>query len=145
MTDTYVPDDEHAYAGEPEGSGPPAAARVRSRAGGSRVPPQALDAERAVLAAMMLDSTAIAVAVQTVIPDDFYRPAHRRICAAVYRMFEKNEAVDIVTLSDCGGGAAALEWVMRGTNGSHRLLSGDRWIPGAVIHDRHHGDLDRRG
>lgn len=102
MTDTYVPGGEPDFDPGPYEERPAEAARVRGRGvpPGTRVPPQALDAERAVLAAMMLDSTAIATAVQSVMPDDFYRPAHRKVCAAVYRMFEKNEAVDIVTLTE---------------------------------------------
>ncbi len=113
MTDTYVPGGEPDFDTGPYEERPAEAARVRGRgvAPGMRVPPQALDAERAVLAAMMLDSTAIATAVQSVMPDDFYRPAHRKICAAMYRMFEKNEAVDIVTLTEELSGAGDLEQV----------------------------------
>jgi replicative DNA helicase len=109
MTDTFVPGP--GPEAEPDDR-PAGAARVRARReAGLRVPPQALDAERAVLAAMMLDSTAIAAAVQSVMPDDFYRPAHRKICAAVYRMFEKNEAVDAITLSQELASAGDLEAV----------------------------------
>ncbi len=97
MTETYVPGS--SPGGEDR---PPRAARVRGedRVPPGRVPPHSLDAERAVLAAMMLDETAITTAVQIVQESDFYRPAHRMIAAAIYRMFEKNEAVDLVTLSD---------------------------------------------
>lgn len=95
MTETYVP------GSSPDRDGPPRAARVGERkAPVGKVPPQSLDAERAVLAAMMLDETAITTAVQVVQESDFYRPAHRMIAAAIYRMFEKNEAVDLVTLND---------------------------------------------
>ncbi len=66
----------------------------------SRVPPQALEAEAAVLAAMMLDRNASATVVQILHPDDFYRPAHERICEAIYRLFERNEAVDVITLTE---------------------------------------------
>ncbi|MCA9750997.1 MAG: replicative DNA helicase [Gemmatimonadetes bacterium] len=65
-----------------------------------RVPPQALDAERATLAAMMLDSHAIATAVQIVSADDFYRPAHRLVAKGIFRLFDRNDAVDVVTLTD---------------------------------------------
>lgn len=97
MTETFVPDWD---APSPEES-PGRAARVRSgeRPAGP-VPPQSLDAERAVLAAMMLDETAITVAIQIVQEVDFYRPAHRLIAVAIYRMFEKNDAVDLVTLTE---------------------------------------------
>jgi replicative DNA helicase len=48
---------------------------------------------------MMLDTQAVAVVVQTLEPSDFYRPVHERICAAIYRLFEKGEAVDNLTLA----------------------------------------------
>jgi replicative DNA helicase len=78
---------------------------------GSLVPPQAAEAEIAVLASMMLDSLAITTVVQVLTPDDFYRPAHQTICAAVYRLFEKGEAVDIVTLAEALARAGDLEKV----------------------------------
>lgn len=77
------------------------AARVaRATPSGRRIPPQALEAERATLAAMMLDSHAVAAAVQIVTKDDFYKPAHQLIAKGIFRLFDKNEAVDIVTLSE---------------------------------------------
>jgi replicative DNA helicase len=68
-----------------------------------------VDAERATLGAMMLDSQAIATVVQILGPDDFYRPAHRLVCQAIFRMFDKNEAVDLVTLRDELKGVGDLE------------------------------------
>lgn len=65
-----------------------------------RVPPQALDAETAVIGAMMLDRHAASTVVQMLGPDDFYRPAHQKICEAIYRLFEKSEAVDVITLTE---------------------------------------------
>ncbi|MGQ0722713.1 MAG: replicative DNA helicase [Candidatus Eiseniibacteriota bacterium] len=82
-----------------------------ARATSGMVPPQAPEAEIAVLASMMLDSLAITTVIQVLMPDDFYRPAHRTICAAVYRLFEKGEAVDIVTLAEALGRAGDLEKV----------------------------------
>jgi replicative DNA helicase len=82
-----------------------------ARATSSMVPPQAPEAEIAVLASMMLDSLAITTVVQVLAPDDFYRPAHRTICAAIHRLFEKGEAVDIVTLAEALGRAGDLEKV----------------------------------
>jgi replicative DNA helicase len=65
-----------------------------------RVPPQALDAEVAVLASMMLDGAAANTVVQMLRPADFYRPMHQKICEAIYRLFERNEAVDLITLTE---------------------------------------------
>ena len=46
---------------------------------GGRVPPQALDAERMVLGAMMLDREAIGRGIEVLDEDCFYRRAHKRI------------------------------------------------------------------
>ncbi|NNE44265.1 MAG: replicative DNA helicase, partial [Gemmatimonadetes bacterium] len=64
------------------------------------MPPQALEAEVAVLSAMMLDNVAVSVVVQEMDSEDFYKPSHQKICAGIFRLFERGEAVDIVTLSD---------------------------------------------
>ena len=94
MTDTH----HVTPRGEPV---PPLRAARAAREGHDRrVPPQSLEAETAVLAAMMLDKHAVNTVVQLSVPDDFYKPAHQMICAAMFRLFEKGEAVDLVTLSE---------------------------------------------
>ncbi|HET9886289.1 MAG TPA: replicative DNA helicase [bacterium] len=65
-----------------------------------RVPPQALAAEAAVLASMMLDGAAANTVVEMLEPADFYRPAHQKICDAIFRLFERNEAIDLITLTE---------------------------------------------
>jgi len=65
---------------------------------GARVPPQALDAERSVLGSMLLSRDAIAVAIQHLDENAFYREAHRKIWRAVIELFDRSEAVDMVTL-----------------------------------------------
>ncbi len=64
------------------------------------VPPQALDAERAVLGAMCLSQEAIARAVERLEERSFYRESHRRIWAAIIAIFERGEAVDLITLRE---------------------------------------------
>lgn len=44
-----------------------------------RVPPQNIEAEQAVLGAMLIDKEAIAKATEVLSADDFYREAHRVI------------------------------------------------------------------
>jgi len=65
-----------------------------------RVPPQSLEAEESVLGGVLLDNTAIDRVLEFVRPDDFYREAHRRIFRAMLALAEKNEPVDLVTLSE---------------------------------------------
>ncbi|MEW5876434.1 MAG: replicative DNA helicase, partial [Candidatus Zixiibacteriota bacterium] len=92
---------------------PPETQSQTKRAVDSRVPPQAVDVEMAVLGAMMLDSEAVGNVIEVLSPDDFYRPAHRLVYEAMQTLFERNEPVDLSTvkaelenrglLEKCGG------------------------------------------
>ena len=65
-----------------------------------RVPPQDIDAERAVLGAMLLSDeskTTIPVVIQTVVATDFYKQAHNEIYTAIVRLFESGDNVDLLT------------------------------------------------
>jgi replicative DNA helicase len=67
---------------------------------GERLPPQNLEAEQSVLGAMMLDRDAIVRAMEYLTGDDFYREAHRATFEAMTAVFERGEAVDLVTVSE---------------------------------------------
>ncbi len=81
-----------------------------------RIPPQNLEAEVAVLGAILQDSEALLKAIDALRPDHFYKDAHRRIFDAALALFARNEPVDLITLTDelrrrgdleaVGGGAA---------------------------------------
>ncbi len=82
---------------------------ARRSAQEQRVPPQAVEAERAVLGAMMLGEEAIAKAVELLDENCFYRDAHRRIYEAVVTLFERSEPADLVTVREVLKGADQLE------------------------------------
>ncbi len=63
-----------------------------------RVPPQAVEIEMAVLGAMLLEKEAISKALEILDDTVFYKPAHQMIFKAMVSLFEKNEAVDSITL-----------------------------------------------
>ena len=65
-----------------------------------RVPPQNIEAEQAVLGAMMIDKGAISSVTENLRDDDFYREAHRVIFNAIVKLYNKNEAVDLITVTD---------------------------------------------
>lgn len=65
-----------------------------------RVPPQNIEAEQAVLGAMLIDKEAIAKVTEILTSDDFYREAHRVIFNAMMELYNKNEAVDMVTITE---------------------------------------------
>lgn len=68
-------------------------------AGPDRVPPQDTEAEQATLGSMLLESEAAARAFAIINPEDFYREAHRLICRAMLSVNNRNEPVDLVTVS----------------------------------------------
>ncbi len=97
------------------------AAKATVQAPPGRVPPQAVDAEVAVLGAMMLDNSAVGVAAELLDEQVFYRMAHRKIFSAIMNLFARDEAVDLVTVTqelkkrkdlDDVGGAAYLSTVL---------------------------------
>jgi replicative DNA helicase len=65
-----------------------------------RLPPQNIEAEQSVLGAIILDNEALSRAVESLSPEDFYKETHRRLYGAMLSLYEKNEPVDIVTLTD---------------------------------------------
>jgi len=77
-----------------------------------RLPPQNLEAEKAVLGAILLDNQALYKALEVISSDEFYLPKHRRIFEAMITLLtEQNQVVDLVTLSDHLQHAGALEGV----------------------------------
>ncbi|MCX6357808.1 MAG: replicative DNA helicase [Candidatus Aureabacteria bacterium] len=65
-----------------------------------RLPPQNLDAEMCVLGAMLLDKDAIAQAIEHIAAEYFYKEANARIFSAIIDLYDANQAVDIVTLTE---------------------------------------------
>ena len=65
-----------------------------------RVPPQSLEAEMAVLGAVLLDNNAFSIATETISSTAFYKKAHADIFAAMEGLASRGEAIDIVTLSE---------------------------------------------
>jgi len=65
-----------------------------------KLPPQNLEAEESVLGGVLIDNGALDRALELVEAEDFYRETHRRIMRAMLALHERNEPVDLVTLSD---------------------------------------------
>ena len=94
-----------------------------------RVPPQAMDIEMAVLGAMLLEKEAISKTVEILDDSAFYKPAHQNIFKAMIGLFEKNEAVDSITiveelrrrgqLDEIGGPVYISELTMRVTSAAN--------------------------
>jgi len=65
-----------------------------------RVPPHSIEAEESVIGGVLLDNTALDRALELLVPDDFYRDAHRKIMRAIIELNQRNEPVDLITLTD---------------------------------------------
>jgi len=63
-----------------------------------KVPPQAKDLEEAVLGAIMLEKTAVDVALEHLKPECFYVEAHQKIFSAMKDLQQKNFPIDLLTV-----------------------------------------------
>jgi len=64
-----------------------------------RVPPQNLEAEQAVLGAILLESEALITAMERLNTEDFYSVAHQRIFEAMVDLNEDNQPMDLITIT----------------------------------------------
>lgn len=73
--------------------------------------PHSLEAERAVLGAILLDNALIDAVAEVIHPVDFYRDAHRRIFDHALKLHNKREPIDLMTLRDSLNTAGDLDSV----------------------------------
>jgi replicative DNA helicase len=64
-----------------------------------RLPPQSLEGEQAVLGSLLVSADSVVRVVDLLEPDYFYRKSHQIIYAAMLDLYENNEPIDIVTVS----------------------------------------------
>lgn len=64
----------------------------------SRIPPQNLEAEKAVLGACLFERRVIPDVAATLSPNDFYLPSHRKAYESILALFNEGKAVDVITL-----------------------------------------------
>lgn len=65
-----------------------------------RVPPHNLEAEKAVLGAILLEKDVIMDVVELLKPEDFYRESHSIIYRTILELYDKNQPVDLITVTD---------------------------------------------
>jgi replicative DNA helicase len=80
-----------------------------------KIPPYNDEAEIATLGALLLDSEALSTVIRYLRPEDFYKTSHQRIYQSILNLFDRNEAIDLITLTEdlksnslleaCGGPA----------------------------------------
>jgi len=103
-----------------------------------KLPPQNLEAEQSVLGAILLDNEALLKALEIITPEDFYRDSHKKIFNAMIELFEKNEPIDLITLTD----HLRMKDHLESIGGVSYLTSLVNFIPTAA-NVRHHARLIR--
>lgn len=65
----------------------------------TKLPPQAVELEEAVLGALMLEKEAINHVINILKVEDFYKDAHRAIFKAILDLFSESQPVDLLTVT----------------------------------------------
>lgn len=73
---------------------------VETGAEAARVPPHDLEAERAVIGAMLVSETAVSAVAERVEAGDFYSETHRVIYASMMKLYGRGEPIDQLTLTN---------------------------------------------
>ena len=73
--------------------------------------PSNIEAERAILGAILLNDEALQSITEILIETDFYVPAHQTIFKAMLTLQEKNQRIDLITLQDILGQTGQFEQV----------------------------------
>ncbi len=76
-----------------------------------RIPPHDIEAEKAVLSAILLDNDAIHAVVTEVRDEDFYHPSHQMLYRSMVRLRDDNQPVDLTTLAAYLKGESLLDSV----------------------------------
>ena len=111
----------------------------------SKIPPHSMEAERAVLGAILLERDSLPRAVELLRASDFYKEGHRKIFDTMLTLFERNEPVDLVTLSEelkrqnelegVGGPSALALLVEEAATSAHLLAYGGIVREKALLRD----------
>ena len=67
---------------------------------GYRTPPHGREAEESVLGAVLLSEEAVNEVMDRIHPEDFYVPAHQAIFESMRELFDSNQPIDAVTVSE---------------------------------------------
>jgi len=65
-----------------------------------KTPPQSIEAEKSLIGAILLDKEAMLNIGDTLDVDDFYKKGHSTIYETILELYEKNEPIDLLTVSN---------------------------------------------
>ncbi|MGL5313029.1 MAG: replicative DNA helicase [Peptostreptococcaceae bacterium] len=66
----------------------------------TRIPPHSVESEQSILGSILLDKDAMITVSETIRPDDFYKEAHKIIYECMIKLSNKNEPIDLITLTE---------------------------------------------
>ena len=66
----------------------------------SELMPQNIDAEEAILGAILVSPVCMNKVVEHLRPESFYKPAHRYVYEAMLQLYNGEDKIDIVSVSD---------------------------------------------
>ncbi|MDN6542626.1 MAG: replicative DNA helicase, partial [Lentilactobacillus parabuchneri] len=66
----------------------------------NELPPQNIDAEKAVLGSIFLSTDALVESMEFLEPDDFYKHAHQIIYKDMVELNDRDEAIEVVTITN---------------------------------------------
>ena len=92
------------------------------------VPPHSTEAERSVLGAMLQSGGALSSALETLLADDFYVPAHREIFDGAKALAANHMAVDLVTMN----AELSRRGTLPGVGGIEYLIELTQFVPTTV-------------
>ncbi|GAB4433190.1 MAG: replicative DNA helicase [bacterium] len=66
----------------------------------SKILPHNIEAEQSILGGILLDKDVINKVAEVIQPDDFYLDSHKKIYQAILEICDRNEPLDLITLTD---------------------------------------------
>jgi len=108
-----------------------------------KVPPHNIEAEQAILGGVLINNDAMNEITDIISPDDFYREAHAGLFEGMVELYNRNEPIDIITLSQILSAKNSLEKV-GGTSYLASLVEAISTSAGIVYHAQIVKDLSVR-
>ncbi|RLB05045.1 MAG: replicative DNA helicase, partial [Deltaproteobacteria bacterium] len=65
-----------------------------------KLPPQNIEAEQSILGGILIENDALNRVLEVLEDKDFYREAHQKIFQCMVALYERNELLDIITLTN---------------------------------------------
>lgn len=75
----------------------------------TRVPPQNIEVEQSLLGGLLIDPESMNKVADIIGPADFYREAHGKTFEVMLQLYERNDAIDIITVSSLARDRGILE------------------------------------